>query len=238
MFVCSNSDMELKPEAPKPPPKLPDLRSELLTIWNIVQVAKQLMDRKLKFRDMDILMHYGTTVTWSRKRRTPVDVPKMIADWTEVVLVLATAHDKADIDKAEFRMDELLSPLLTAPVAQLREFHEGLTTALRANPQVPFFLWSTFNVWGKDILAKCEAKPELKRLRKKLASEIAEMVDEEVRPDITEAIKGALMWRDPDTLKEMKADLKAGAKPKLIGKESCLFLTTQRKGGPEHKVML
>ena len=237
MFICTNHDLKLNPE-PSPKSKSDDLRTELLGIWNIIQIAKQICQkRRGGLFEMDLLIHYGT-ISWSRKRRIPVDVPKMIADWTEVVLILATAHEKDEIDKAEFKMDELLSPLLTAPVAQLREFHNGLTESLRTNPKVPFFLWSTFNAWGKEVLDKCEAKPELKRLRKKLAGEIAEMVDEDVKPDIVEAIKGALMWRDPETLKEIKADLQAGAKPKLKGRESCLFLTTQRKGQPERQVML
>lgn len=245
MFVCTNNDVspehkELKVQIPGLFKKL-DVRSELLGIWGIIQLANNRMRRFAKFRDMDILMHYGTcTVVSKGKRRTPLDVKKSIDDWMAAILVLATTHEKEDIDKAEFKMDELLTPMLTAPVAQLREFHQGLTVALREDKRIPFFMWSTFNAWSKNILDQCEGVPELKRLRKKLANEIAEMVDEEVKPDIAKAIAGALQWRDPETLKDIKADLKAGAKPRLQGKESCLFLTTKKpgRGQKEHTVML
>ena len=167
-----------------------------------------------------------------------MDVPKMIADWTGVIVILSTAHDKQAIDDAEFKMDELLAPLLAAPVADLRAFHEGLMSALRSDERVPFFIWTTFNAWGRTVLEKAEARPQRRRLRKKLANEIADMVEEDVRPDISKAIAGALMWRPPDVLKEVKADLEAGAKPKLKGRESCLFLSTKRRGRPENLVML
>lgn len=236
MFVCSTSDIDEAPPAPVVEKPL-TLRGELLGIWGMVNICKHLGFRKL--RTNDCLFYYGLT-NYSRKRKTPVDVPKAIADWKAVIVTLATAHDKEAIDAAEFKMDELLTPLLTAPVADLRAFHSGLTEALRADKQVPFFIWSVFNAWGKGVLEKCEAKPELQRLRKKLANEIAEMVDDEVRPDISKAIAGALMWRDPDTLKAIKSDIEAGARPRLQGRESCLFLTTKRpgRGQPEHKVML
>lgn len=237
MFVCSTSDTDHTSAAAKPA-RQPDLRTELIGIWNMVQLAKMRVTHNRRYRDFDVLMHYGTGKIWSRKRRTSVNVPKMIEDWKAVVVVLATAHDKDAIDAAEFKMDELLTPLLGAPIAELRAFYEGLTTALREDKSIPFFLWSTFNAWGKGVLDKCEAKPELKQLRKRRANEIAEMVDEDIKPDITKAVAGALMWRDPESLKEIRADLKAGAKPRLQGKESCLFLTTKVRGKPEHRVML
>lgn len=220
--------------------RTPDLREELLNMWDIVNLAKAYGAPFHKVRDMDCLINYGTTVVHCRKRRTPMDVNKMVNDWRDVIVVLATAHDKADIDRAEFRMDELLSPILAAPVADLRAFHEQLMSTLREDKRVPFFIWSTFNAWGKAVLERAEAKPERQRLRRKLAKTIADMVEEDVQPDISKAITGALMWRDPETLNAIKTDLEAGAKPKLKGRESCLFLSTRRpgRGHTEHLVML
>jgi hypothetical protein len=231
MFVCKIDENNLEPKR--------YLRDEVVDgLYPLIMMGRKFQVKK--FREIDSLMHDGTTVTWSRKPRTPMDVPKMVADWKAVAVVLATAHTKDEVDKAEFKMDELLTPLLGAPIAELREFYTGLTEALRADPRVPFFLWSTFNGWGKIVIDKCEAKPDLKRLRKKLANEIAEMVDEDVRKDIVTAISGALQWRDPESLEEIKGDLQAGAKPRLKGRESCLFLTTKRPGRnqKEHVVML
>lgn len=169
-----------------------------------------------------------------------MNVDELVARWVDVVVVLSTEHDKQAVDDAEFRMDELLTPLLTAPVAQLREFRTAFLDALRADERVPFFVWSTFAAYDSAVLERAEARPEIRRLRKKLAREIAAMVDEDVRPDIATAIAGALMWRPPEALKEIKADLEAGAKPKLKGRESCLFLSVQRPGAgyPERLVML
>lgn len=234
MFVCKIDEENLGPK-----PK--SLRDEVVGgLYPLITMGRNFQVKRLTSH-IDPLLRYGTTgTTWSRKPRIPMDVKKAIADWTAVVVVLATAHNKDEVDKAEFRMDELLTPLLSAPIAELREFYSGLTEALRVDARVPFFLWSTFNGWGKIIIDKCESKPELKRLRKKLANEIAEMVDEDVRPDIVTAISGALQWRDPESLTAIKADLEAGAKPRLKGRESCLFLTTKRRGRnqPEHVVML
>jgi hypothetical protein len=214
------------------------LRDEVVGLYPLIMLGRKFQIKKLL--EIDSLVHYGTTVTWSRKPRTPMDVAKLVTEWTAVAIVLATAHTKEEIDRAEFKMDELLTPLLRAPIAELRVFYSDLTEALRADARVPFFLWSVFNGWGKIVIDKCEAKPERKRLRKKLANEIAEMVDEDVRPDLVKAISGALQWRDPESLEEIKSDLQAGAKPRLKGRESCLFLTTKKPGRNQrqHVVML
>lgn len=220
----------------KPVTKLKDTRNVVMALWDIAELSKRI-GRFRQIHNMAFLVRYGVQV-WSRKRKIPMDVPKMIENWRSVIVILCTAHDKDEIDKAEYKMDELLSPLLIAPVAELRAFYDGLSSVLESDPKVPFFIWSIFSAWGKVVVKPSLGKTKIRRLRRKLANEIAQMVDDDVKPDITKAIAGALMWRDPETLKEIKADLKAGAKPKLRGRESCLFLVTQRKDGTEHQIML
>lgn len=240
MHVCYSSDViEGAPPAPKKPSG--DFRTELLNLWGVTQMVKSFPRWVRKVKDLEVLCYYAIEVPSTRKRK-PMDVKAMIENWRAVIVTLCTAHTKDEIDAAEYRMDELLKPILGAPVAQLREFYAGLQEALKADPQVPFFIWSMFRAWGKVIVDDCEDKTKRVRLRKKLATEIAEMVEPDVKPDITAAIVGALMWRDPETLEQIKGDLQAGARPRLRGRESCLFLVTEKGRGAKarelHKVML
>ena len=222
-------------DAPIPVPQQHGVRDSTMALWEVSRLAQRCAGEKI--RNLECLVRYGTTV-WSRKRKTQVDIPKMVDDWKAVVVTLCTAHGKDAVDAAEYRMDELLAPMLTAPVAQLREFYDGLSKALRSDDAVPFFVWSMFNAWGEVIVRPSKDDEKIIRLRRKLAREVAVMVEKDIQPDITAAVVGALMWRDPETLETIKADLEAGAKPRLRGKESCLFLVTRPRGGGEHQVML
>lgn len=220
------------------------IRNALLGMWDWIQFTKSigLSRPRMKLRDLDWMCHYTLTVVWSRKKRIHMDVQKLVEEWKAVVVTLCTAHDKEQIDAAEYKMDELLMPILSAPIAQLREFYADLTKTLREDQHVPFFIWSMFNVWGKLVIDKCEDKPQAKRLRKKLANEIAEMVEDDVKNDLVSALTGALMWRDPENLKAIKEDIEEGAKPRMRGKESCLFLVAEKQVGRKnvelHRVML
>jgi hypothetical protein len=241
MFICSQPEGNAPgydapiPET-KPRPES-NVREHILSMWSIAQFAKSFPSYFRQLRSLELLVSYGTTV-WSRKRKVRVDVPKMVENWKSVIVTLCTAHDKAEIDKAEYQMDDLLTPMLTAPVAQLREFYAELSETLKADKRVPFFIWSMFDAYGKAIIEPAPDTTKIQRLRRKIAGEIAEMAEPYIIPDISKAVMGALMWRDPETLKEIKGDLEAGAKPRLRGKESCLFLVTKARGGREHQVML
>lgn len=239
MHVCYAGDViEGAPPAPETPSKAHDLRDEVFMFWSLTRFAQKYGPGFSKLRDMEVLMYYGSEVP-SRKRRIPVDVQKLIADWKAVIVTLCTAHDKDDIDKAEFKMDELLKPMLTAPIAQIREFYAGLLKALSEDKAVPFFVWSIFKGWGEMVLEKVDEKSPPKRLKKKLAEEVAHLaMTSQTRKDMVDALVGALMWRSPEALKEIKADIEGGAKPRVQGRESCIFLVTKRKNGPEHTVML
>lgn len=230
--------------APLPPERKrerPDLRESILCLWDVCQMAKSWRAGFTKIKNLETLMYYGLEV-WSRRKKMPIDVPALVAEWKRIIVVLCTAHTKDEIDKAEYQMDELLTPILKAPVAQLREFYGQLRDALKEDERIPFFIWSMFNAWGAVMVDEASDVSKAKALRKKLASEIAEMVEPTIKPDITAAVVGALMWRNPETLEEIKSDLKAGATPRLRGRESCLFLVTTKGRGAKarelHTVML
>lgn len=236
-YVCHTSGV-IEGAPPLPEPKKNNLRNEVFMLWSLTRLAQQFGPGFKKIRELEVMTYYACEVT-SGRRKTPVDVPKMIADWKVVIVTLCSAHDKEDIDKAEFRMDELLKPMLNAPVAQIREFYAGLLQALSDDKAVPFFIWSLFKSWGETVLEKADDKAPPQRLRKKLAQEVAHLaMTSQTQKDLLDAMVGALMWRSPEALKEIKDDLEAGAKPRVQGRESCLFLVAQRKGGREHTVML
>lgn len=171
-----------------------------------------------------------------RKRRVPMDVAKVVAGWVEAVVGMSTAHDKDDYDAHDARADELMGPLLAAPVAQVREFYEALRAALRADKRVPMLVYMGFEAWG-EVVVKDAPDEAVKRLKNKLAGEIADLVEGDIRDQIPEAVKRALRWRDPETLATVKERLEAGEKPKLRGRQSCLFLELGR-GKRKVSVML
>jgi hypothetical protein len=152
-----------------------------------------------------------------------MDVPKMVEAWVPIIRGLGAAHNKEELDRCEFEMERHMTPLLAAPVKQLREFYAGLVEALKADPQVPFFVWSMFDAYHQVIVKKA-SDAEVLELKKDLAQEIADLVEADVRPDIRKAIAAALQWRAPEQLEQIRDAVKGGAKPKLTGRESCLFL--------------
>jgi len=161
-----------------------------------------------------------------------MDVEKMVDLWVPVIKALCMAHSKEEIDRAEFAMEDLLNPLLTAPVRDLRKFYTKLVQCLKADTTIPFFVWAAFDAW-EEVVVKPAPDADIKMLKNELAKEIADMVEEQVRPDIGKAIAGALRWRDPETLEKMRASLKEGKPAKVRGRESCLFLEVE-----DHCVML
>jgi hypothetical protein len=208
------------------------IRDAVLRIYTVLEIAQTLPKPQRRFRDMLILIWYSCTQTYTRKRRTPMDIPAMVQGWTHVVIAMSTGHDKATVDHAEFAIDELMSPLLTAPVKQLRQFWQELEQALKADTRVPFVVWRIFESYGNAIVKQAQDQ-EIIALKTTLATEIATLVEQDIQPDILTAIIGALQWRPPDVLQEIKAEVKRGRKPRLEGKESCLFLVVG-----DHEVML
>lgn len=218
-----------------------DIRSAVIGAWGIgdlMTVFYATKDRGPvgRLKNLGLMIYYGLQcgrMTW---RTEPMDVDKLVDAWIEAAVGMSTAHTKDEFDRHDFRADELLSPILTAPIKQVREFYEKLKTKLAESPGVPWIVAQGFEAWGKYAVA--DAKDEgVKRLKNRLAGEIAELVELGVRDQIPEAIKRALRWRDEETLTEVRDVLKAGAKPKLVGRQSCLFLRVGR-GKKCREVML
>lgn len=159
-----------------------------------------------------------------------MEVDEMVKRWHRVVLGLAMAHDKDAADRHEAAVEECLQPILAAPVKQLREFAPKLLAALKGDPQCPFIIWRAYEVWVDMI--KEAPNDGIKELKKDLARQIVEMVEEDVKPQVGEAMVRALMWRSPEALEKVKASVEKGNKPRLRGRESCLFLEL---GGTEQE---
>jgi hypothetical protein len=172
----------------------------------------------------------------SPRRRKTVKIDEMVTAWIEAVVGMCQAHDKDEYDAHDAKADELLGPLLTAPVAQVREFYANLSEAMKADKRVPMLVWMGFEAWG-EVAVKGAQDQGVIRLKNKLAQEIADLVEEPIRDQIPKAVARALRWRDPETLQSVKETLESGVKPKLRGRESCLFLEAGR-GKNKVSVML
>ena len=173
----------------------------------------------------------------SRRKRTPMDVNQMVENWLPLIVKLATAHDVDERDSASSQLDEFLTPIIAAPVVQIREFYRELVQRMKADPGVPWAVWRLFEFWGTNVLDKID-KEEVIGLKTELAKRIAENSFAQIpREDWIQSMVGALQWRDPEKLKQLDAAVSAGAKPRVRGKESCLFLVVQ-VGEAETQVML
>jgi hypothetical protein len=225
-------------------------------IWNTVQLAQsvtkcvrirhgeRINDHSLSLDDLRMWLmyavehpHRGGKKGTRKPTMTDDQRRALVQAWIPIIRGLATAHDKATVDKCEFDMETHLMPMLSAPVKQLRQFYNELVEALKADKTIPFFVWAMFQSWG-DVILKEASDEDVRGLKKELAGEIAELVEKDVAPDVPKAIAAALQWRSPETLTKVRDAVKAGAKPKLVGKESCLFLQVETADGQTETVML
>jgi hypothetical protein len=151
----------------------------------------------------------------------------LVDRWRETIITLCLAHDKSAVDNAEFAMEDLLTPLITCPGRQLKEFWGLLRERLENDERCPFFVWKFFRIWEEGILAHAEEVGPVE-LKRELAGRIAQMVEADVKPDLMEAITGALQWRSGETLEKIEGAIKRGGRARLKGRESCLFLEVVR----------
>ena len=173
---------------------------------------------------------------WAERRgRKPMNVDALVEEWATVVTGMAVAHDKDESDRYEAAIEKCLVPILSAPIKQVREFYPKLLAKLKSNPQVPFLVWRSYEIWVDQVLSKAPDEG-IKALKTELAREIAEMVEQDVKDQIPEALIRALQWRNAETLVEVKDAVvkeKASGRPvRLRGRESCLFLEV---GGTEQE---
>ena len=226
-------------------------------IWNLVELGKVVMKvyrppKAVRLKGENQVLSLDHLRMWlmyavehPARGRKGVTKPTMNATertalvqaWIPIIRGLSTAHEKASVDRCEFDMDAHLMPLLKCRVADIRAFYAELVTTLKADPTIPFFIWAMFEGWG-DVILKEASDEAVRELKKELAGEIADMVAEQVQPDLPKAIAGALQWRGSETLEKIKGAVVSGGKPRLVGKESCLFLMVPDSDGVEHTVML
>lgn len=209
------------------------VRSALMSAYEFSKGCYDYDSRAAKVINKTIapLLWYGCRHPSRGRRRTPVeDMDALLKLWVDVFVELSTAHDKDGQDRAEAKIDTMLTPLLTAPVKQLREFALRLLDELKADPRVPYMVWRSFEVWHEEIIGKAQDE-DVKTLKTALAREIAEMVEQDITPDIKDAVVNALQWRSEDALNKIRQAVasgkRAGAKPRLRGRESCLFLEVE-----------
>lgn len=188
-----------------------------------------------KVKELGLLCRYTFQVQGCRKPKA-MDVSDLVNKWVEVIAKMSVAHVKDDYDGADAQTEELLGPILTAPVKQVREFYDELIQKMAQDKRVPWIVRIGFEAWG-EVVVKNAQDDGVKRLKNRLAGEIAELVEMDIREQIPEAIKRALRWRNTEALEAIKEQLELGVKPKLKGRESCLFLELGR-GTNKKRVML
>jgi hypothetical protein len=221
-----------------------DIRSAVMSIWDLIQLGQAYTVKKHRLQtgtgytldDIRCLWMYAIDNP-TRRPRTLMDTAAMAKAWVPIIKGLATAHDKATLDRCEFESEQHMTPLLAAPVAQLREFFALLVHELKEDDGVPFFVWAMFEAWGEVIL-KHAPDGDVRELKDQLAGEVAALVEPGVIPDLRAALQGALRWRSPETLAKVKDAVEKGARPRMVGRESCLFLSVQLPDGTEESVML
>lgn len=182
-----------------------------------------------KLSELGLLIWYAVEIRKGKcnQRRTPMDVDAVVNKWAEVVSGLATAHDKDTADRYEHAIDDCLTPILTAPIKQIREFYPKLLVKLKENPAVPFMVWRSYEVWVEQIFSKAPDE-DILNLKTDLAQQISDLVEQDVKDQIPEQLFRALQWRDAEHLEAVKQEAikvkKAGGKVRLSGRESCLFM--------------
>lgn len=212
------------------------VRSAVLSAWGLGSFGGKLQGPEKRLHSLGFLCRYVLNGGHSTKPRKPMDVPALVEKWIEAIVGMSLAHDKDTFDAHDAKADELLTPILGAPVRQVREFYHQLRERMRADKRVPMLVWMGFEAWG-EVMVKDAPDEEIVRLKNKLAGEIAELVEGPVAEQIPGAVQRALRWRSPEQLGKVKAALESGAKPKLVGRQSCLFLEVGR-GDKKVSVML
>lgn len=208
----------------------------LVAVWRHHGWQQPLMNLAWTLHYADWRIEHGSR--GGKRRKLVEDIEGLTARWHAAIVAMSTGHGHEQFTAAEHSTDELLGPLLTAPIAQLRLFASTLATRLEADERVPFLVWSTFKRVITPLILK---RPEgaVVRLKTALAQEVAELVEQDIpRADLIAAIAGALAWRSTEALEQTKAAIQQGAKPRMTGRQSCLFLVTELDGKELSNVIL
>jgi hypothetical protein len=213
------------------------VRSAVMSSLEVYAMLSNMIQSPIRrIASLGVILRYGMQNGMGRTKRVSMNVEQLVGKWIEAVVGMSTAHDKDAYDAHDAKADELLGPLLSAPVKQVREFYFKLLETMKSDARVPMLVWMGYEAWGA-VMVKDAPDEAVKRLKHKLAAEIAEIVELDVQDQIPRAIARALCWRDPEMLQAVKETLQSGAKPKLVGRQSCLYLECGR-GKKKVSVML
>lgn len=187
-----------------------------------------------RIRELGAILYYAHELGYmSHKKRTLMDIPGMVERWHKLIVGLALAHDKDEADRQEASVESCLSPILAAPIKQVREFANLLMDSLKNDPAVPYLVCRSYEIWHEMMIRKAD-DGGIKELKTGIAKEITELVEEDIKAQLPEALVRALQWRSPAKLAEVKETIieeKANGRPvRLRGRESCLFMEV---GGTE-----
>lgn len=187
--------------------------------------------------ELGYILRYGLAIGFmTRKGTAMIDINKLAGEWIEAIAKMCMSHDKDGYDAGDAQADKLLSPLLAAPIKQVREFYNILLERMKSDKRIPFIVWISYEAWGEAIV-KNAPDEGVKRLKRKLAADITDLAEEAVTEQLPKAMMRALMWRDAEQLEAIKEKLESGAKPKIRGRQSCLFLEAGR-GAKKVSVMI
>ena len=88
---------------------------------------------------------------------------------------------------------------------------------------MPYFIWKTVEHWKEQAVGVSQGM-ESKMLPAELAGELANVLEPVLSPQLRQALTDSLKWKSSEVLEKIGAAVEAGEKPKLRGRESCLFL--------------
>lgn len=213
------------------------VRTNLISTYNIPRffyTNVQGLSPVKQVENLGALLWYGVKLGYmTRRNPKPVNIDEMITRWHNAIVLLCLAHDKEDVDRAEATLDACLTPMLTAPIKQIRQFIPRFLDVLKRDKRVPYLVWRAYEVWVEQVL-NLSKDEDVKTLKSDIAKKIADLVESDAKEQLPDAIIHALRWRSPEQLQEVatviEKEKRAGRRVRLRGRESCLFLEA---GGSE-----
>lgn len=151
-----------------------------------------------------------------------MNVEEEIAKWHQALKGLFLSHSREEMDAWDYKLDDLMSVILAAPIKQLREMAKGLREVMKNDTSIPYFLWAPLDGLGEKILGAPDEG--VIQLKIQLAEYIARVVEKDIQPQLSQVIADSLKWRDEEVLERLTIRLKEGQPARLRGRESCLFL--------------
>lgn len=204
------------------------------TIWKLSLEFLKTGNAKSHLNGLGVVLRYGHECgIMGRSKRTTMDVDALVTRWADTIALMSTAHTKDEADRQEASIDGCLTPILAAPIKQVREFATKLRLALEADKRIPYLVWRTYASWVDGIVVKA-SDDDVIALKTDLAKEIVTMVEKDIQEQLPDALVRALQWRSPENLEKAKQviarEKEEGRPVRLRGRQSCLFLEA---GGTE-----